>query len=771
MASGSIGLTSNVSQAGGRIDWQSYTNNQGNYSDVSAQVYVVLNGWGIQGTGAGQWKENGNTVNTFSPYINIAWGGYGTVQVFTKNGIRVNHNDNGDAGITLGCDMQFSFAGVSNIGGSGWCTMDHIPRYATSTISERGKTINSISINWSSDVPTDHRRYSLNGGGWTDTGDSSSMTTSGYFTISNLEPNTSYKVKIQVKRRDSQLWSESNTITIITYNYATITEAPNITIGEDATIKYNNPAGASTQVYIKAATGETLTTTQSATGGTHTFEFTNEENNYIYSLIPNNTKIDVVYYIVTSQNGKSYTQSLSGKSFSINTSECTPTLDLSNPVSLMIEDVNSVTAVLTGNSDTLIKGYSNAEITLNEDAVPKKSATIVKYIFSDGTSNVEITADESNSPDDSVVINKIMRNYIDVTAVDSRGLSVTASYEMINNYFNEYTKPVIYSSDTSLKRVNGVTSSLEFKFLGQYYPTALGEIIGVVFDEITYEGEWNEPVLKYKKILASSNNWDAAEWITIPTSKYTGVVAEGGTGDGVLKNVENAILTDFTVGNAYQIKLRLEDFLDYAEVILTVSSGEPIMAWNKSKKIVGVGKIPDKTLPTGSMDILGDVHAENVNVNSVDSDEIKIQGVEIVSTILNKVYPIGSIYMSVNNVNPSEFLGGTWQQIAQGRTLVGVDDNDEDFNTVKKTGGSKYLQSHTHTMNSAGSHNHNVKFDQVWDLTGGTVSLGTVDGGPYDGAGFVKDAGSHTHTINTAGTGDSGNLQPYFTCYIWERTA
>lgn len=364
-----------------------------------------------------------------------------------------------------------------------------------------------------------------------------------------------------------------------------------------------------------------------------------------------------------------------------------------------------------------------------------------------------------------------MRNYIDVTAVDSRGLSVTASYEMINNYFNEYTKPVIYSSDTSLKRVNGVTSSLEFNFSGQYYPTALGEITGVVFDEVTYEGEWNEPVLKYKKILATSTNWDAAEWITIPTSKYTGVVAAGGTGDGVLKNVENAILTDFTVGNAYQIKLRLEDFLDYAEVILTVSSGEPIMAWNKSKKIVGVGKIPDKTLPTGSMDILGDVHAENVNVNSVDSDEIKIQGVEIVSTILNKVYPIGSIYMSVNNVNPSEFLGGTWQQIAQGRTLVGVDDNDEDFNTVKKTGGSKYLQSHTHTMNSAGSHNHNVKFDQVWDLTGGTVSLGTVDGGPYDGAGFIKDAGSHTHTINTAGTGDSGNLQPYFTCYIWERTA
>ena len=57
--------------------------------------------------------------------------------------------------------------------------------------------------------------------------------------------------------------------------------------------------------------------------------------------------------------------------------------------------------------------------------------------------------------------------------------------------------------------------------------------------------------------------------------------------------------------------------------------------------------------------------------------------------VLNVIYPIGSIYMSINPTNPGQIFGGTWSQIAQGRTLVGVDINDTDFNVAQKFGGSK----------------------------------------------------------------------------------
>lgn len=117
-------------------------------------------------------------------------------------------------------------------------------------------------------------------------------------------------------------------------------------------------------------------------------------------------------------------------------------------------------------------------------------------------------------------------------------------------------------------------------------------------------------------------------------------------------------------------------------------------------------------------------------------------------------YPIGSIYLSVTNTNPSKWFGGKWEQIAKGRTLVGVDTNDIDFNTAKKTGGSKFLQDHTHVKNSMG-----------WTDNGG-YWIGNGGGTTID---FNKDQG-HTDEPNVA-TGNSGNLQPYFTCYIWCRIA
>ncbi len=105
------------------------------------------------------------------------------------------------------------------------------------------------------------------------------------------------------------------------------------------------------------------------------------------------------------------------------------------------------------------------------------------------------------------------------------------------------------------------------------------------------------------------------------------------------------------------------------------------------------------------------------------------------STIVNLIYPVGSIYMSVNNVNPSTFLGGTWEAWGGGQVPVGVNPNDSDFSTAEKTGGSKSVTpsgtvgGHTLTTNEMPSHGHSISI-------------------PASGACTTDSQGNHQHKTN-----------------------
>jgi hypothetical protein len=60
------------------------------------------------------------------------------------------------------------------------------------------------------------------------------------------------------------------------------------------------------------------------------------------------------------------------------------------------------------------------------------------------------------------------------------------------------------------------------------------------------------------------------------------------------------------------------------------------------------------------------------------------------SGALVEAFPVGGIYVTVDNTDPGLTLGyGTWERFAEGRFLVGYDALDPDFDTPEEEGGNK----------------------------------------------------------------------------------
>lgn len=243
--------------------------------------------------------------------------------------------------------------------------------------------------------------------------------------------------------------------------------------------------------------------------------------------------------------------------------------------------------------------------------------------------------------------------------------------------------------------------------------------------------------------------------------------------------------TAFTFGGgkistetSYDIKYTLTDAFTTIAIQDIVSTAAVVMDFKKGGKGVAVGKVSEKD-----------------NTFEVAEDwDVRVYGKllkDYIQSFIKTMYPVGSIYMSVNATNPSAYFGGTWVAWGAGRVPVGINTADGNFNTVEKTGGAAtvalsaaQMPAHTHGVGtlaaaSAGAHTHNLKNQKAaWgvDGAGNRVIVDATSGYTALTNKATASAGAHTHTISgsTASTGSGSahsNLQPYIVCYMWKRTA
>lgn len=157
--------------------------------------------------------------------------------------------------------------------------------------------------------------------------------------------------------------------------------------------------------------------------------------------------------------------------------------------------------------------------------------------------------------------------------------------------------------------------------------------------------------------------------------------------------------------------------------------------------------------------------------------------------ILNKTYPIGSIYMSVNSTNPSTLFGGTWARL-EGRFLIGAGTNMK-TNTNGKYGDLGVGEPEFANGETGGQYYHKLGIDEMPEHNHDTNDWTMV--GNKDGVRISTNFGakciSTPETTNIVpnikatknedgnATGNAGggkahnNMPPYLAVYMWERTA
>lgn len=662
-------------------------------------------------------------------------------------------------------------------GGPGWgsasgtATLTTIPRYMDYVwVSQRGKSINSISLDWSSSHARDWTQYSVNGGTWTDAGDAvNSGNKSGYFTISGLNPYTTYSIRVRVRRTDSKLWSESSSFSVTTYDIASITSAPNINIGSSHTIQWTNPSGASTSLKLCKTDNTQVINYGTVTGTSKSITPTAST---IYALTPNSNSITLRYVITTTANGKSYTHY---KNVVFTVTNSNPTFS-----NCTYKDMGSVSTRLTGDNQTIINGFNGLQVTIStaNKAVAKNGATMSKYRLVCGSKSVE--ASYSSSADVSLSLDYITNMTFIVYAIDSRGNS-TAVTKSVSTW-KDYSDIKIKTG--SATRDGGVGTQTTLTFEGELWNDSFGaESNGIVICQY-----------KYKKTNESTygSSIDIIPTVSGNTFSFSSTIKGDVEAEG------------FNVSNSFNIQVIVTDKIKTTTYEVLLGAGTPAMAIGPNGIAFGgpyvdseggYVQFPENQYISGKPAINlrnSDIVRANciwMNDESTGKEGINFlkEGVATGNTdpdnydtlrvyrgnayvgdrliaFLDAVYPVGSIYMSVKSTNPSSLFGGTWVAWGTGRVPVGIDTSQTEFKTVEKTGGAK---THKLTVAQMPSHRHSVSYNN--NNSAGTTSYPHATGGYGDQS---TDTDLGFNQVGLTGGGEAhNNLQPYITCYMWKRTA
>lgn len=197
------------------------------------------------------------------------------------------------------------------------------------------------------------------------------------------------------------------------------------------------------------------------------------------------------------------------------------------------------------------------------------------------------------------------------------------------------------------------------------------------------------------------------------------------------------------------------------------TSNTPVDSSNKIPVFDGLGNKTALNVGNDGVHVSGTLSTEKLTVEGFN-------------TIIDYLYPVNSVYLSFDNTNPSSrFAGTAWEQVSQGRFLVGVGTGtDVNSQSVDFAAGNNINGQYSVTLSvdQIPTHNHlHGVYTQIWQNgTQANVYGATRSGTPGQASGSIdldNIEGNPTQGFtSTSGGGQSHtNIPPNYGIYVWRR--
>lgn len=459
VSSGSFNTTS----AEGRYLTFNWSVDNTNIASNYKEIY-----WSLVGAGVGGYVIGGNfkvVIDGETVYSNSTRREIWVGTVIASGYKKIYHNNNGTKSFSASVEAGIYEVAV-NCSGSGSWELPTISRYAKITsfsVIQRDET--SVLYSFTVDATCDYAWYSTdNGETW--------IALPNTNIVSGLKANTSYQFKLRLRRKDSQLTTDSSSYIQSTYNYPHCINSPDFTIGDALTLEFYNPLGRSVTIsgYAKSNGAEIFTGT--TTGNKITGFNDSNSVNIQYASIP--SAKSGAYKVVVSWNGVAMERD-NGNVYKIRGNEY-PTINGFDYI-----DGNSTTIAITGDNTQIVQNKSTLQARFHSATANYGASGITSYKLE--CNGITKTGNEEGQYDFGT-IDSASNVDLKLTAYDSRGLSAsktitvkmvayeapkaTVELKRLNNYEDE-TYLTVDGSVSSVLGKNTMTIKYRYKVSGGTY--------------------------------------------------------------------------------------------------------------------------------------------------------------------------------------------------------------------------------------------------------------------------------------------------------------